>query len=222
MEVQELEVQRRWKTGKGVARKLRAQGAIPAICYRKGIEPIPLSMERRVLEKVLKTAAGQNVLIQLKIQDGSASPGQEMVILKEAQRDHLDRIVHADFMGILMDEAITVEVNLRLVGEPTEALREGGMIQQLRRSVEVECLPADIPEHIEVDVSKLQMGESIHVRDIQVAEGVEILTDPAETVVVISAPEEEAVTEVEGEEAEEGAEEEKGEGEEKKEGEAGE
>ena len=214
MEQQELEVRRRWGTGKGAARKLRAGGSVPAVCYRKGLEPILLSLEKRELERILQAAAGQNILIQLKIKDEARSEEQETVIVKEIQKDPLNRVLHADFMGVLMDQLITVEVAVRLVGEPTEALREGGMVQQLRRVVELECLPGDIPEHIDADIADLNMGESIHVEDLKIGEGMRVLTDPKEPVVVISAPVEEE--EEKPEEVEPG-EEEAAEGEEEKE-----
>jgi large subunit ribosomal protein L25 len=211
MEQQELVVRRRSKTGKGTARKLRAEGYIPAVCYRKGLDPILLSFEKRELERILQGAAGQNILIQLKIKGEVSSEDQETVIVKEIQKDPLSRMLHADFMGVLMDQLITVEVAVRLVGEPTEALREGGMVQQLRRVVELECLPADIPEYIDADIEGLKMGESVHVEELKVPEGSRILTDAKEPVVVISAPveeEEEVPEEVEpGEEVAEGEEE---------------
>lgn len=204
MEKQELQVQRRWKTGKGAARRLRAGGYYPAICYRKGIDPIPLTLERKKLETLLQKTGGQNVLILLKILDGQdGSERQESVILKDLQKDHMARICHVDFLAVRMDEAILVETPVRFVGEPTEALRDGGVVQQLRRSLEVECLPGDIPESFEVDISGLKIGDSFHVEQIEVAEGIRILTDPKEPLVLISAPaaEEEAAA-VEGEEAE--------------------
>lgn len=207
MQAQELEVWRRQDCGKGVARKLRAKGRIPAVCYRKGIEPIPLSLETRDLEKLLKVVSGQNVLIQLKIRAEQGAEDTQTVILKEVQRDPLSTFLHADFMGVIMDQAITVEVPVRLVGEPSAALREGGLLQQLKRVVEVECLPGDIPEHLDVEVSSLGLGESIHVGEIAVSEGIRVLTDPKEAVVVMSTPvEEEAPEEAEeeGAPAEEG------------------
>jgi len=213
MQQQDLEVRRRAETGKGTARKLRAKGYVPAVCYRKDLDPILLSLEKRELERVLQAAAGQNVLIQLKIKGEEAAENQETVIVKEVQKDPLNRMLHADFMGVLMDQLITVEVAVRLVGEPTEALQEGAMVQQLRRVVELECLPGDIPESVDAEISHLNMGESVHVGELKVPEGSRILTDEKAAVVVISAPveEEEEVPEevepgeeeVEGEEGEE-------------------
>ncbi len=205
MEIQDLEVQRREITGKGFARKLRAKGLIPAVCYRKDFEPISLSLERKVLKKLFQTASGQNLLIKLIIKSDQGPDEQQTVILKEAQRNYMSELVHADFMVVLMDEAITVEAPLRFTGEPVEALRAGGLVQQLKRVLEVECLPGNIPDILEIDISELNIGESLHVGDVKVAEGVRILTDPKESIVVISAPRAEE-EEVEGEEGEEEAE----------------
>ena len=105
METQELEVRRRFETGKGVARKLRSQGYVPAVCYRKGLDPILLSLEKRELERILHASAGQNILIQLKIKDEKVAEDQQTVIVKEVQKDPLNRMLHADFMGVLMDGA---------------------------------------------------------------------------------------------------------------------
>lgn len=207
MQKQDLEVRRRSETGKGTARKLRAKGFLPAVCYRKGLDPILLSLEKRELERILKAAAGQNVLIQFKIKGEADSADQETVIIKEVQKDPFNRMLHADFMGVLMDQLITVEVAVRLIGEPTEALREGAMVQQLRRVVELECLPGDIPEYVDAEIAHLKMGESVHVGALKVPEGSRILTDEKEAVVVISAPVEEVKEAVEpGEEGVEGEE----------------
>lgn len=203
MQIQELEAQARPATGKGVARKLRARGRIPAVCYRKGKEAFPLSVDEKKLEKVLHTAAGQNVLIQLDIQGPEAT--QKTVILKDIHRHPLGVVLHVDFLEVLLDEAIVVEVPLRLVGEPVEALRAGGLVQQLRRSLEVKCLPTRIPEHLTVDVSSLKLGDSLHVEDLRFEGEIQILTDPKEPVVVVSAPEQEKAEAVEA--AAEGAEE---------------
>ncbi len=203
MQIHELEAQVRPSTGKGAARKLRARGRIPAVCYRKGKEAFSLSVDEKKLEKVLHTAAGQNVLIQLGIQGLEAA--QKTVILKDIQRHPLGGVLHVDFLEVLLDEAIVVEVPLRLVGEPLEALRAGGLVQQLRRSLEVKCLPTRIPEHLTVDISSLKLGDSLHVEDLPVGGEIQILTDPKEPVVVVSAPEQEKAEALEA--AAEGAEE---------------
>ncbi|MEW6440816.1 MAG: 50S ribosomal protein L25 [bacterium] len=196
-----LDVQERWKTGKGIARKLRGGGRLPAICYRKGTEPVAISLDSKKLDKLLQGTAGQNALIELQFE--GPDPKKKTVILKDIQRHPLAGILHVDFLEVLMDEAITVEVPLKLTGEPIEAIRLGGMVQQLRRTIEVECLPARIPEHVTLDISSLNLGDSLHVQQIQVDPDVRVLTDPKEPVVVISAPVEEKVKPAEA--AEEGA-----------------
>ena len=158
MQKQDLEVRRRLENGKGTARKLRAQGYVPAVCYRKGLNPILLSLEKRELEKILQAAAGQNILIQLKIKGEEAAENQETVIVKEVQKDPLNRMLHADFMGVLMDQLITVEVAVRLVGEPTEALREGAMVQRdevLSRMVQCDFLSEKDRESAQNDPIRL-------------------------------------------------------------------
>ena len=207
MDIQELEVQKRRDTGKGVARKLRAKGHIPAICYRKEFDPIPLSLEKKNLEKLLSYSSGQNILMNLNIKDEQGAGDQQTVILKDAQKNHMSELIHVDFLVVLLTEAITVEASLRFIGEPVDVAREGGLVQQLKRTIDVECLPTNIPEYIDVDISQLSIGESIHVEDIVVPEGIRVLSDPKETVVILTAPaaEEEpevAAEEVEGEEGE--------------------
>jgi large subunit ribosomal protein L25 len=168
---------------------LRAGGYYPAICYRKGMEPIPLSLEKKKLETLMHLTGSQNVLIQLKIlDDRDGSERQEAVILKDVQKDHLSHVCHVDFLAVRMDEVILVETPVKLVGEPSEALREGGLVQQLRRTLEVECLPGDIPESFDVDISGMKIGDSLHVEQIDVPKGIRILTDPKEPVVLLSAP----------------------------------
>ncbi len=214
MEKQVLEVHRRQETGKGVARRLRAGGYYPAICYRKGMEPIPLSLEKKKLETLMHLTGSQNVLIQLKIlDDRDGSERQEAVILKDVQKDHLSHVCHVDFLAVRMDEVILVETPVKLVGEPSGALREGGMVQQLRRTLEVECLPGDIPESFDVDISGMKIGDSLHVEQIDVPKGIRILTDPKEPVVLLSAPSAEEEKPVPAAEAVEAGEEAEGKGE---------
>jgi len=206
MEIQELVVQKRRDTGKGIARKLRTKGHIPAICYRKEFDPIPLSLEKKGLEKLLSHSSGQNILMNLTIKDDQGADDQQTVILKEAQKNHMSELIHVDFLVVLMTEAITVEASLRFSGEPVDVVREGALVQQLKRTLDVECLPTNIPEYIDVDISQMTIGESIHVEDIVVPEGVRVLSDPKETVVILTAPaaEEEPVAEAEEVEGEEG------------------
>jgi len=182
--------------GKGSARKLRAKGLIPAILYGPRTQPIPLTVSRKELTKALRTEAGGNVLIDLEIKDGDL-PSRKVVMLKEVQYDYLGKeILHTDFYEVAMDVMITVEVPIHLVGRP-EGAKLGGILDQIRRVVEIQCLPGDIPNSIEVDVSSLKIGDSIHISDIKFEKG-KILTDPEETIATVLAPivEEKKVEEV--------------------------
>jgi len=197
----------REKTGKGVARKLRAKGFVPAIFYGPRTQSIPISVEVKALRKTLQTEAGENVLIELDIKRNGESD-KKVVMLKDVQIDALSGdILHADFYEIAMDETLKVEVPLNLLGKP-EGTKLGGILEQIRRSIEIECLPGDIPKRIDIDVSGLKIGDSIHVRDLKI-EKVKILSDPNLTIATVVPPTveekvaEEAVTEaVEAQEAE--------------------
>jgi len=190
METYELVAQVRSRTGKGVARKLRARGDIPAVCYRKGIDSIPLSVNRTSIGRLIEKAARRNVLITLTIKNGDHEE-RKTVMLKEMQRGPLAELLHVDFLEVLMDQKIAVQVPVRLVGEAPEVARAGATIQLVRREIELECLPSRIPDYIDIDVSALGIGDSVQVEDITVGEGIRILTDPKEAVVTILAAEKE-------------------------------
>jgi large subunit ribosomal protein L25 len=191
-----LTAELREERGKGAARRLRAKGLIPAILYGPRTQPIPLTVSRKELSKALRTEAGGNVLIDLEIKDGDL-PSRKVVMLKEVQYDYLGKeILHTDFYEVAMDVMITVEVPIHLVGRP-EGAKLGGILDQIRRVVEIQCLPGDIPNSIEVDVSSLKIGDSVHISDIKFEKG-KILTDPEETIATVLAPivEEKKVEEV--------------------------
>ena len=190
MEIYEMKAHVRSQAGKGAARKLRAQGYIPAICYRKGIESIPLSIDTSGIQKVIKKAAGRNILIRLNIQDKDHRE-EKTVMLKELQKGHLSDILHVDFLEIQMDKKIVVEVPVRLVGEGIEVARAGASVQQVRREIELECLPTKIPDYIDVDISSLTIGGSIQVEDIIVDPDIRVLTDPKEPIITIIMAEKE-------------------------------
>ncbi len=207
-----LSAEIRGETRKGAARKLRAKGKIPAIFYGPRTNTIPLVVDPKELSKTLQTEAGENVLIDLDIRKGDQSD-RRVVMLKDLQIDPMERaILHADFYEVTMDVMVTVEIPIHLTGK-AEGVKVGGILEQVRRSLEIQCLPGDIPKSIEVDVSALKIGDSIHVREIQL-EKVKILSDPGMTVATVVPPvaeEKKVVEEVpaEGAEAVEAAEEKK-------------
>jgi large subunit ribosomal protein L25 len=172
--------------GKGLARKLRAKGLIPAIFYGPRSQTIPLTVDPKELTKTLHTEAGENVLIDLDIRNKDQSD-RRVAMVKEVQIDPLERTpLHVDLYEIAMDEMVTVEVPINLVGK-SEGVKLGGIIDLIRRVVQIQCLPGDIPKRIDVDVTSLMIGDSIHVQDLHV-EKAKILSDTNFTVVTVVPP----------------------------------
>jgi large subunit ribosomal protein L25 len=191
--------------GKEKAKKLRAKGLIPAIFYGPKSQTISLVIDSKELSKTLQTEAGENVLIDLDIRKGNQSD-RKVVMLKDIQIDPLQRItLHTDFYEVTMDEMVTVEVPVHLIGKP-EGTKVGGILEQVRRVIQIQCLPGDIPKSIDVDVSSLKIGDSIHVQDIQV-EKAKIISDTNFTIATVVPPVvEEKVVEAVAPEAAEGPE----------------
>ncbi len=187
MEKFKIIVHKRELLGKGAARKLRGQGLIPAVFYGPQTPSMAVTVDRRDIIRILER--GQNVLIDLKVQDGTEKKGgsAHVVVIREFQVDPVKGLpIHADFLEISMEEKMTVEVPIRLVGKP-EGTEMGGILEQIRRELEIECLPKDLPAYIEVDVGHLNIGDSIHVEDIT-AETIKILTEPHQTVATVVPP----------------------------------
>lgn len=193
---------------------------LPAVVYGRGLEPRVVTLDSMALKRALSTAAGSNVLLDLEIA-GDDSSSRETVMVKELQRHPLQRdfFLHADLIRISLDDQLEVEVPLNLTGEPIGVRDEGGVLQIQIREVTVRCLPADIPEYIEISVEDLKIGDVLTVADLQPPRGVEILADPAEAIASVLVPhveeeeveeeelEEETVEETEAEETAEEAEE---------------
>ncbi len=206
MERPVLKAEMREGTGKEMAKKLRARGFIPAIFYGAHTQTIPLIVDPKELSHTLQTEAGGNVLIDLEIRKGDQSE-RKVVMVKELQFDYLQkRALHTDFYEVAMDVMVTVEIPIHLVGKP-EGTKMGGILEQVRRVIEVQCLPGEIPKSIDIDVSSLKIGDSVHVNDIQV-EKAKILSDTNFTIATVVPPiaEEKKVEEVAPAEAVEGAE----------------
>jgi large subunit ribosomal protein L25 len=177
---------RRSTVGKGVARKLRQAGSIPAVYYGRGEEPIVLTVGLKELEEVIVKAEGSNVIVDLKV-DGDGV-GDRKALIREIQRDPVGgHILHLDLQHISLTERITVEVPIVLTGIPTGVKDGGGILEHLLRDVEVECLPTDIPSRLEIDVSALNIGDSLHVSDLK-AENVTILTEGERPIAAVVPP----------------------------------
>jgi len=160
---------------------------MPAIVYGGAAGPVPLAVSPLDLARALGTEAGENVLITLSLAgDGE---GSTTVILKELQRDPVHgRPLHADFLEISMKRKIRVQIPLQFVGEAIGVKNKGGFLEQHIREVTVECLPGAIPGQLQVEVSQLDLGDAIHVRDLTVGAGIRVLEDPARAVVSVLAP----------------------------------
>ncbi len=174
----------RENSGKGVARSLRSTGRIPAVIYGHGREPQSLSIDTRELEKLLSHISAENTVIDLSI-DGKSS----RTLIREIQRHPFKRqILHVDFQELVAGEKVVVRLPIILVGVPVGVRMDGGVLDQTLRELEVEVDPSNIPNHVEIDVTELHIGASLHVSDIPLPEGVEVVGDPDASVAVISAP----------------------------------
>jgi len=186
MERPVLRAETREGTGKGVARKLRGKGLIPAIFYGPRSKAVALAIDAREFTKTLQTEAGENVLIDLEIMEGDRSD-RKVVMVKDIQVDPLQGItLHADLYEVAMDEMVTVEIPIHLIGKP-EGTKMGGILEQIRRVIQMQCLPGDIPKGIDVDVSSLKIGDSIHIQDVKV-ERAKILSDTNYTIATVVPP----------------------------------
>jgi len=198
MEQVKLKTEIRTKLGKGEVKKLRKASLIPAVCYGEGEKPIHLKVQLQDLHKALSTSRGENAVINLKISGGHIK--DRTVIVKEVQYDPIrDSIHHIDFQHISLTEVIKVAVPIHSKGEPP-GVKEGGVLEHLLWELEMECLPTQIPERIDVDISKLAIGDSISVKDLMLPPGVKVVQEPEELVIQVVAPKEEVVEEVTPEE----------------------
>jgi len=179
MSEQVLELSKREKSGSAYANQLRRAGEVPGVFYFHGEQALPFT----VAQKKLQTALSQkSTLIDVKFKDGE----ERKCIVRDIQYDPLTHaILHVDFMGILLSEKISVSVPLRLNGTAVGVKTDGGILQQLMREIEIECLPTDIPETIDLDVTELKIGDSLHLTDI-VADRFKVLGDLNRAVVSVS------------------------------------
>ncbi|MDI6889505.1 MAG: 50S ribosomal protein L25/general stress protein Ctc [Thermodesulfovibrionales bacterium] len=184
MERMTLNVEKREEVGKGAARALRRKNMIPAILYRGG-DSFSIKFPEKELSQFINTTAGEQVMVNLKFGDGSS----RLALMKDYQVDPTKgELLHADFFEVSLTEEVRVTVHITIVGEPIGVRRNGGVLQYLLREIEVGCLPDSIPGHIEIDISGLEIGQSLHVRDLKLEGGIKVLTDPDEVIVNVVAP----------------------------------
>ena len=182
MEYRELNVELRDKTGKGNCRQLRIKELVPGIVYGKGIEPVAVTVRPKDLAAAIAGEGGQNHLVTLK---GGGSLDGTMTIVADLLRDPIKGTYrHVDLHKIDLTQKVRVQVAVNLVGTPV-GVREGGLLDLALHAVEIECLPNQIPGHIDLDVTELAIGHSLHVSDLQVPAGIRILDDQKASVVSI-------------------------------------
>jgi len=210
METIQLSSEIRTQTGKGSARKLRSTDKLPAILYGAETDPVMLTLDCTELRKALQGKSAESVLLNLRIDSGKKGQSKK-VMIKEVQRDPVKRdYLHIDLFEISLKKELEVDIPIHLVNTPI-GVSEGGILQHVRREVRVSCMPDDLVDKIDVDVSGLDIGESLHIGDISFPSGLKSLEDVDATVLTVVAPtkveeveeeeeEEERVEETEGEE----------------------
>jgi len=179
-----LSAEARTETGKGVARKLRSAGRVPAVVYGHAREAQALSLQTRELEKLLSSISTGSTVVELTL-DGATTK----TLIREVQRHPFKKqILHVDFQELVAGEKVTVEIPLVFVGIPEGVRLSGALLEQILHSIEVLVDPANIPNHIDVDVTNLAMGHSLHVNELSLPAGLEVLTEQDATVCAVVAP----------------------------------
>ena len=200
MEELVLEAQERLEIGRSKVKALKGRGFIPAVVYADGKDALAVKVSRHEFLIMIHHHRVENAIITLKVKDDKKKPGRSCMI-KELQHDPVKGdIVHIDFNEISLTKAIKVNVPVVSTGEPAGVKSEGGSLEHILWEIEMECLPTDIPKNIEIDVSHLKIGDSVHIKDIAFPAKVKVLADPDAVVLSVAAPMKEEAAPVEGEE----------------------
>jgi len=193
MERLSIKAEKREEHGKGAARSLRREGMVPGVLYRGG-KAQSLKLANKEICKLINTISGEQVIVDLHFADGE----KKLALLKDFQVDPISReLLHTDFFEVSLTEAIRVTVHVVTVGEPVGVKRDAGILQHALREVEIECLPDKIPGKVEYNISRLELGQAVHVSDLEFEEGIKVLTDPGDVIVTVIAPVAEEVPVVE-------------------------
>ena len=199
-----LKAEKRKETGKGWAKSIRRNGKIPGVLYGRGEATVPIAIDSQHLSSLLHSAQGDTALVTLQL--GKEKRKDRKVIFKEMQRDPVrGAVLHVDLHHISLTENIHMEIPVTLAGTPLGVRTKGGIVQHILHKLEVECLPTDIPEHIELNIENMDIGDSIHVESV-ILEKARVLTEPQRTIVTVVPPtviKEAVPVEEEKEEAEE-------------------
>jgi|Deesub1362A_J573_1020465.scaffolds.fasta_scaffold00311_6 large subunit ribosomal protein L25 len=187
-----IKAEKRQEIGKGKARRLRREGLLPAVIYSKG-KATHIKLQKREIGRLISLGLGEHALLKIELSNGDGTTHDHHVLIKDYQTDPVtDELLHVDFIEVSLKERISLMVPVMITREPA-GVKKGGIMEQHLREVEVECLPTQIPEAIEVDAGHIEIGHSLHVSDLQPPEGVRILTDPEEVILTVLEPKVEEV-----------------------------
>ncbi len=180
-ETMTIEVKPRQETGKNANRRARSAGKIPAVVYGGGKESVAIEVDRKTLVDTMKGHGGENPIFLLKLGDK-----ERHAMIRHMQTDPVSRqVIHIDFQRVQMDQKVRVLVPIELMGTAYGVKVEGGMLDFVTREIHVECLPGDIPKHIECDVTDLHVGHHVEVKDLKIPENVAVLEDPDRVIVAL-------------------------------------
>jgi large subunit ribosomal protein L25 len=181
-----IQATRRTATGRNAVKKVKAAKAVPAILYGSGLEPQTLQVERRAIDQLLSRTLSENILVNLEI---TGESGSRLALINEVQHHPVSRaVLHVDFQAVSTSKTLVAEVVIEAVGEAPGVKTGGGLLEHSLRSIQVECLPKDLPEVVRVDVSHLGLGQALHVSDLPALPGVTYLVDGEVTVFLVSEP----------------------------------
>ncbi len=181
-EAMQIEVNPREETGKNANRRARAAGKIPAVVYGGGKESVPIVIDRKTLLDTMKGHSGENPIFLLKLGDK-----ERHAMIRNMEVDPVTRqVIHIDFQRVIMDQKIRVAVPVEIVGTAYGVKTEGGMLDFVSREIHVECLPGEIPKHVDADVTNVHVGQHVEAKDLKLPEGVALLDDPAKVIISIS------------------------------------
>lgn len=181
-----LSARPRAEAGRNAVKQVRSRGSVPAVIYGAKDAPANLEVNKKDIERLLAKAVGENILVELEINDGSKTANRLSLIQEIQHHPVRGDIIHVDFHAVSMTEEIEAEIVLEPTGEAIGVKTFGGLLQQNMRTLAVSCLPQNLPELITVDVSALNIGEAIHVKDVKLPEGVTAVPDPELTVFLVS------------------------------------
>lgn len=179
-----IKAEKRAEIGKSGARSLRRQGMMPAVLYAAGTST-PIKVLSKEVTKLMVSGGGEHALIAIEL---SEDKKDHWALIKDYQLDPIrNELLHVDFIEISLEKKVKITTPIIITKEPM-GIKKGGILQQLMRDIEIECLPTQIPDGIEVDVSSLDIGHSLHVSDLTVKEGIKIISDPKEVILTVTAP----------------------------------